>query len=64
MIITKTTTNQKHFHYRAYFAVNNISYTVDIGEWSFSPLSGEEFETAEEKVMTTLLEVLEGFTLE
>lgn len=62
--ITKTTTNQHHFHCSAYFAVNNISYTVDIGEWSFSPLSGEEFETPEEKVMATLKEVLEGFTIE
>jgi len=62
--ITKTTATQHYFHYSAYFAVNNISYSVDIGEWSFSPLSGEEFETPEEKVMATLLEVLEGFTVE
>lgn len=62
--ITKATATQHYFHYSAYFAVNNISYTVDIGEWSFSPLSGEEFETPEEKVMATLKEVLEGFTIE
>lgn len=64
MIITKSTTSHKAFKYSAYFAVNSISYSVEIGGYSFSPLNGEKYDTAEEKVKATLLEVLEGFTLE
>ena len=64
MIITKSTTSHKAFKYSAYFAVNNISYSVEIGGYSFSPLNGEKYDTAEEKVKATLLEVLEGFTVE
>lgn len=64
MIITKATTNHKSFNYSAYFAVNNISYSVEINSCSFSPLDGEKYETVEEKMRSTLLEILEGFTVE
>lgn len=48
----------------ACFAVNNISYKIEINGWSFSSDDRDQFATPEEKVMATLVEVLEGFTLE
>ena len=48
----------------AYFAVNNISYKIEINGWSFSSDDREHFATPEEKVMATLMEVLDGFVIE
>lgn len=48
----------------ACFAVNNISYKIEINGWSFSSDDRELFATPEEKVMATLMEVLDGFVIE
>lgn len=48
----------------ACFAVNNISYKIEISSWFYDSDDRGRFATPEEKVMTTLLEILEGFTLE
>lgn len=48
----------------ACFAANNISYKIEVTGWSFSSDDRELFVTPEEKVMATMVEVLDGFTLE
>lgn len=48
----------------AYFAVNNVSYTVMNNAFSFTSDDLENYANAKEKVMDVMLEVLDGFTLE
>lgn len=48
----------------ACFAVDNVSYEVRINSWTFVSYDLRQFESPEAKVMATLKEVLEGFTLE
>lgn len=48
----------------AYFAVNDISYEVCISGWSFGTNDLDTYASPKEKIMATMIEVLEGFTLE
>ena len=48
----------------ACFAINNISYKIKIDSFTFTSDDQGLFATPEEKIMTTFLEVLEGFVIE
>lgn len=48
----------------AYFAVNNVSYSVINYGFSFSSLDRETYSGAKEKVMEVMLEILDGFVIE
>lgn len=72
VLIVMVSRNQRNaYDYRAdildcsaYFAVNNVSYTVMNNAFSFTSDDLENYANAKEKVMSVMLEVLEGFTLE
>ena len=48
----------------ACFAVNNISYKVEPVGWAFNKDDQGKYASPEEKVMATLIEVLDGFVIE
>ena len=48
----------------AYFAVNNVSYSVINYGFSFSSMDRETYSGAKEKVMEVMLEILDGFVIE
>ena len=48
----------------AYFAVNNVSYSVINYGFSFSSLDRGTYSGAKEKVMEVMLEILDGFVIE
>lgn len=48
----------------ACFAVDNISYQIELTGWHFDSEDRDTFATPEEKVKATLLEVLDGFVIE
>ena len=56
--------NRALVDYFACFAVNNISYKIELTGWFFDSYDLEKFTSPEEKAIETLTEILDGFVLE
>lgn len=70
LIVTVTENDHTRADHRAildcfaFFAVDNISYKIDVSGWFFDSYDLEKYESPDEKVMDTLKEILDGYVLE
>ena len=70
LIVTVTESNSRHPDNRAildcfaFFAVDNISYKIDVNGWLFDSDDKDNYASPDEKIMDTLVEVLDGFVIE
>ena len=70
LIVTVTETDYRRTDNRAltdcfaFFAVNNISYKVEISSWAFDSDDKDTYASPDEKIIDTLWEVLDGFEIE
>jgi hypothetical protein len=68
VIVTREAKNSSPYdnllHCSAFFAVNHISYCVEVSDRTFDPIDLKNYANMAEKVVAEMKEVLEGFTLE